>query len=88
MELFQRLIVKIHDNTACTELIAFLHDHLYELRLIQPGGDKDLLAFLHIRARPGNEFRVFPQSCFLHGSVSPCFFVSAEYLLPAQPFSA
>ena len=43
-----------------------LLQHLHEFRLVQPGGDADLLALLDIGADPGDEPGVFFQCCLFH----------------------
>ena len=70
MDLLQGRVVKIHHDPAGSQLVAFLHQHLHEFRLVQPRVDKDFLSLLHVRAAFSDQPGIFPQYGFLHGCFS------------------
>ena len=67
VELLERLIVPVHHDLFGPGAIALLHHQLHELRLIQSGVDKDLLALLNVDAGPGDQLCVFAQNSLFHG---------------------
>ena len=68
VELLQGLIAPVHHHLLGFALIAFLHQHLHKLRLIQIGGDEYLLARLHIDAGGGDQLGIFSQNGLFHGN--------------------
>ena len=67
VKLLQGLVVPVHHHLFGFALIALLHQHFHEFRLIQLGFDKNLLARLDVDAGAGNQAGIAAQYGFLHG---------------------
>lgn len=70
VDLLQGLVVPVHHHLFGLALIALLHQHLHELRLIQIRLDKDLLPRPDVDASTGNETGIAAQYGFFMGNRS------------------
>ena len=86
VQLLEGLVVPVHHHLLGLALIALLHQHLHELRLIQLGGDKDLLPRLDVDAAAGDEAGVLPQNALFHGNCSFHVFQSGTIVPPSARF--
>ena len=75
VQLLQGLVVPVHHHLAGLALIALLHQHLHELRLVQAGADKYLLARLDVHAHAGDQLGILAQYGLLHVFLASCFFI-------------
>ena len=71
MDLCQRLVAPLDGDFLGLGLVALLHHHLDEFRLIQLGTDQNLLALLDIHAAADDQAGIFPQNGFFHGKNAP-----------------
>ena len=67
VELLQGLVVPVHHHLFRLALVALVHQHRHELRLIQIGGDKHLLPLLDVDAGTGDQPRIGAEQRFFHG---------------------
>lgn len=77
VELLQGLVVPVHHDLFGLTLIALVHQHGHELRLVQVGGDEHLLPLLDIDAGAGDETGVGTENRLFIGNAS----LSAKFLL-------
>ena len=66
VQLVQRLIIPVHNDALRARAVALLHHHFDKFRLIQLGGNKDLLPLLDVDAGDGDQMGVFPQNRLFH----------------------
>ena len=62
----QRLIVPVDDDLLRLAAVTFLDHHGHELRLVELGGDEDLLPLLDVDAALGDKARIGAQNGFFH----------------------
>ena len=66
MQLVKRLILPVHDYLGRARAVAFLHQHLHKLRLIQRGQDHDFLTLFNVHARACDKLCIAAQNGFFH----------------------
>ena len=66
MQLLQRLVLPLHRDLGRPGLVAFVHQHADEVRLIQLCRDDDLLPFPDAGADRSDQARIAAQGCFFH----------------------